>query len=76
MATLKGDAEITKAQTLIQTDYTEKLGRRIRNNVTGAAVGLAAGAFYGIAKRKNLYLTSLIGMVIGGVASYLVSNKG
>jgi len=76
MARLNGDAEITKAQTLIQTDYSEKLGGRIRNNVTGAAVGLAAGAFYGIAKRKNLYLTSLIGMVIGGVASYLVSNKG
>lgn len=76
MAEVNGASELAEVRQVLNSDYREQLGSRVRGNVTGAAVGLAGGLFYGMAKRKNIYITSLIGMLIGGTASYLVtSNK-
>lgn len=39
--------------------------------ISGSIIGLAGGAYYGFAKKKNLLVTSLIGAVAGGIIARL-----
>jgi uncharacterized membrane protein len=53
-------------------DMRDRMHTNIKNNVTGATIGLVAGAMYGAYRKHNIFLTGFIGLVLGGFASYLV----
>jgi hypothetical protein len=44
-------------------------------SVNGAVTGLVLGLMVGYYKSKNIYVSGLIGAVIGGVATAMIVNK-
>jgi hypothetical protein len=46
-----------------------------RASVNGAVTGLVLGLMLGYWKNKNIYITGLVGAIIGGVATSIIVNK-
>jgi hypothetical protein len=46
-----------------------------RASVNGAVTGLVLGLMLGYWKNKNVYVTGLVGAIIGGVATSIIVNK-
>jgi hypothetical protein len=49
--------------------------QKTQGAISGGMIGLAAGAFYGLARKQNLLVTSLLGSVIGVVIAKLFTPK-
>ncbi len=56
-------------------DVRSKMHSNIKNNVTGATIGVVAGAMYGAYRKHNIFLTAFVGLLLGGVTSYLVMGN-
>lgn len=70
-----GGEYLAEVQAVRDGDLRNKLHTNIKNNVTGATIGLVAGAMYGAYRKHNIFLTGFIGLLLGGLASYLVMNN-
>ena len=70
-----GGEYLAEVQAVRDGDLRDKMHTNIKNNVTGATIGLVAGAMYGAYRRHNIFLTGFIGLLLGGLASYLVMNN-
>jgi len=70
-----GGEYLAEVQAVRDGDLRDKMHTNIKNNVTGATIGLVAGAMYGAYRKHNIFLTGFIGLLLGGLASYLVINN-
>jgi outer membrane lipoprotein SlyB len=49
--------------------------QKTQGTISGGIIGMAAGAFYGLARKQNLLITSLLGAIAGVVVSRLFMPK-
>ena len=70
-----GGEYLAEVQAVRDGDLRDKMHTNIKNNVTGATIGLVAGAMYGAYRKHNIFLTGFVGLLLGGLASYLVMNN-
>jgi len=70
-----GGEYLAEVQAVRNGDLRDKLHTNIKNNVTGATIGLVAGAMYGAYRKHNIFLTGFIGLLLGGLTSYFVINN-
>jgi hypothetical protein len=66
---------IAEAKEIASKDKREVLMVTTRASVNGAVTGLVLGLMLGYWKNKNVYVTGLVGAIIGGVATGIIVNK-
>jgi hypothetical protein len=66
---------IPEAKAIASKDKREVLMVTTRASVNGAVTGLVLGLMLGYWKNKNVYVTGLVGAIIGGVATSIIVNK-
>ena len=66
---------LAQAKDIANKDKREILMITTRASVNGAVTGLVLGLMIGYWKNKNIYVTGLVGAVIGGVATSIIVNK-
>lgn len=67
---------LTTAKEIVNKDKKDIFLQRTSASVNGAVTGLVFGLLIGHYKNKNLYISALVGAIIGGVASnILISPK-
>jgi hypothetical protein len=60
---------------IVSKDKRDVLMLTTKASVNGAVTGLVLGLMVGYYKSKNIYVSGLIGAVIGGVATAIIVNK-
>jgi hypothetical protein len=66
---------LAEAKAIAGKDKREVLMVTTRASVNGAVTGLVIGLMIGYWKNKNIYVTGLVGAIIGGVATSIIVNK-
>jgi hypothetical protein len=66
---------IAEAKSIASKDKREVLMVTTKASVNGAVTGLVLGLMLGYWKNKNIYVTGLVGAIIGGVATSIIVNK-
>jgi hypothetical protein len=66
---------LAQAKDIASKDKREVLMVTTRASVNGAVTGLVLGLMLGYWKNKNIYITGLVGAIIGGVATGIIVNK-
>jgi hypothetical protein len=66
---------LAQAKDIVNKDKREVLMMTTRASVNGAVTGLVLGLMIGYWKNKNIYVTGLVGSIIGGVATSIIINK-
>jgi hypothetical protein len=66
---------LAQAKEIASKDKREVLMVTTRASVNGAVTGLVLGLMLGYWKNKNIYITGLVGAIIGGVATSIIVNK-
>ena len=66
---------LEEVKSIRDTDMRDGLQRSIKNNVTGAAMGLVAGAMYGAYRKHNVFVTGLVGCILGDLGSYFLMGN-
>ena len=66
---------LAQAKDIASKDKREVLMITTQASVNGAVTGLILGLMIGYWKNKNVYVTGLIGAIIGGVATSIIVNK-
>lgn len=66
---------IAEAKSIASKDKREVLMVTTRASVNGAVTGLVLGLMLGYWKNKNIYVTGLVGAIIGGIATSIIVNK-
>jgi hypothetical protein len=66
---------LAQAKEIAGKDKREVLMVTTRASVNGAVTGLVLGLMLGYWKNKNIYITGLVGAIIGGVATSIIVNK-
>jgi hypothetical protein len=66
---------LAEAKDIASKDKREIILLTTRASVNGAVTGLVLGLMIGYWKNKNIYVTGLIGAIIGGVATSIIVNK-
>jgi hypothetical protein len=66
---------LAQAKDIVSKDKREILMITTQASVNGAVTGLVLGLMVGYWKNKNIYVTGLIGAVIGGVATSIIVNR-
>jgi hypothetical protein len=66
---------LTEAKNIASKDKREVLMLTTKASVNGAVTGLVLGLMIGYWKNKNVYVTGLVGAIIGGVATSIIVNK-
>jgi hypothetical protein len=66
---------LDKVNGILNQDAKKRLFSKTRGSVTGSAVGLTAGAMYGAFSSKNVFVTSFVGLMIGGLFGYLLTGE-
>lgn len=66
---------LAEAKDIASKDKREILMITTKASVNGAVTGLVIGLMLGYWKNKNIYITGLVGAVIGGVATGIIVNK-
>lgn len=66
---------LAQAKEIANKDKREVLMVTTRASVNGAVTGLVLGLMIGYWKNKNIYITGLVGAIIGGVATSIIVNK-
>lgn len=66
---------LAQAKDIASKDKREILMITTRASVNGAVTGLVLGLMLGYWKNKNIYITGLVGAMIGGVATSIIVNK-
>lgn len=60
---------------IVSKDKREVLLITTKASINGAVTGLVIGLMVGYYKDKNIYISGLIGALIGGVATTILVNK-
>jgi nitrate/nitrite transporter NarK len=66
---------LQEVKDIVSQDKREILLLTTKASVNGAVTGLVLGLMVGYYKDKNVYVSGLIGAIIGGVATALIVNK-
>jgi uncharacterized protein YcfJ len=66
---------IQEVKDIVSKDKRDVLMLTTKASVNGAVTGLVLGLMIGYYKSKNIYVSGLIGAVIGGVATAMIVNK-
>lgn len=66
---------LAQAKDIASKDKREILMVTTQASVNGAVTGLILGLMIGYWKNKNVYISGLVGAIIGGVATGIVVNK-
>jgi uncharacterized membrane protein YeaQ/YmgE (transglycosylase-associated protein family) len=66
---------IQEVKDIVNKDKREILLLTTKASVNGAVTGLVLGLMIGHYKNKNIYVSGLIGAVIGGVATAMIVSK-
>jgi hypothetical protein len=66
---------LAQAKDIASKDKREVLMMTTKASVNGAVTGLVLGLMIGYWKNKNIYITGLVGAIIGGVATSIIVNK-
>ena len=66
---------LQEVKDIVSKDKREILLLTTKASVNGAVTGLVVGMMFGFYKQKNIYVSGLIGAVLGGVATALIVNK-
>jgi hypothetical protein len=66
---------IKEVKDIVSKDKRDVLMLTTKASVNGAVTGLVLGLMIGYYKSKNIYVSGLIGAVIGGVATAMIVNK-
>lgn len=66
---------LAQAKDIASKDKREVLMMTTKASVNGAVTGLVLGLMLGYWKNKNIYITGLVGAIIGGVATGIIVNK-
>jgi hypothetical protein len=66
---------LAQAKDIASKDKREVLLITTKASVNGAVTGLVLGLMLGYWKNKNIYITGLVGAIIGGVATRIIVNK-
>lgn len=66
---------LAQAKEIASKDKREVLMVTTRASVNGAVTGLVLGLMLGYWKNKNIYITGLVGAIVGGVATSIIVNK-
>lgn len=66
---------LKEVKDIVSKDKREILLLTTKASVNGAVTGLVVGMMFGFYKQKNVYVSGLVGAVLGGVATALIVNK-
>jgi nitrate/nitrite transporter NarK len=66
---------LEEVKDIVSLDKREILMLTTKASVNGAVTGLIIGMMFGFYKQKNVYISGLIGAVIGGVGTAIIVNK-
>ncbi len=66
---------LQEVKDIVSQDKREILMLTTKASVNGAVTGLVLGLMVGYYKDKNVYVSGLIGAIIGGVATAMIVNK-
>jgi nitrate/nitrite transporter NarK len=66
---------LQEVKDIVSQDKREILLLTTKASVNGAVTGLVLGLMVGYYKDKNVYVSGLIGAIIGGVATAMIVNK-
>lgn len=66
---------MTEVKDIVNKDKRELIMMTSKASVNGAVTGLVLGLMVGYYKNKNIYVTGLVGAIIGGVATAILVNK-
>jgi hypothetical protein len=66
---------LAQAKDIVSKDKREILKVTTEASVNGAMTGLVLGLMIGYWKNKNVYVSGLIGAIIGGVATGIIVHK-
>ena len=66
---------MSEVKDIVNKDKRELLMMTSKASVNGAVTGLVLGLMVGYYKNKNIYLTGLVGAIIGGVSTAILVNK-
>jgi uncharacterized protein YcfJ len=66
---------LQEVKDIVSQDKREILLLTTKASVNGAVTGLVLGLMVGYYKDKNIYVSGLIGAIVGGVATAMIVNK-
>lgn len=66
---------LQEVKDIVSKDKRDILLLTTKASVNGAVTGLIIGMMFGFYKEKNVYVSGLVGAVLGGVATALIVNK-
>jgi hypothetical protein len=66
---------LEEAKSIASKDKRDILMVTTKASVDGAVTGLIFGLMIGYWKNKNVYVSGLVGAIIGGVATGIIVNK-
>jgi uncharacterized protein YcfJ len=66
---------LQEAKDIANKDKREILMLTTKASINGAVTGLLIGLMVGHWKDKNIYVSGLIGAIVGGVATSIIVNK-
>jgi nitrate/nitrite transporter NarK len=66
---------LEEVKDIVSLDKREILMLTTKASVNGAVTGLIIGMMFGFYKQKNVYISGLVGAVIGGVGTAIIVNK-
>ena len=66
---------LEEVKDIVSLDKREILMLTTKASVNGAVTGLIIGMMFGFYKQKNVYISGLVGAVIGGVSTAIIVNK-
>jgi hypothetical protein len=73
MGAVKG--YMADVKSIVSKDKRDILLHTSKASVNGAVTGLVLGLMIGYYKNKNVYVSGLIGAVVGGVATAIIVSK-
>jgi len=66
---------MTEAKDIVNKDKRELIMMTSKASVNGAVTGLVLGLMIGYYKNKNIYVTGLVGAIIGGLSTAILVNR-
>jgi hypothetical protein len=66
---------LQEVKDIVSQDKRDILLLTTKASVNGAVTGLVLGLMVGYYKDKNVYVSGLIGAIVGGVATAMIVNK-
>ena len=66
---------MTEVKDIVNKDKRELIMMTSKASVNGAVTGLVLGLMVGYYKNKNIYVTGLVGAIIGGISTAILVNK-